>query len=114
MISHQATRPRGIPKFNSNYTYVVVDMKHNLSVMGDTPYNRFKVYVWIGSRCGTYQAHFESIMDQLNDLRMAKLENKVRVYIEYQYAESFQFFSAFNHFEREADRKRQASVMNKE
>ena len=62
-LSRMCENPKNIPKFNSNYTYVVIDMKRNLSIMGDTPYNSIKAYVWIGSRSMKHQSDFERAME---------------------------------------------------
>ena len=57
------SNPRGIPKFNSNFTYVIIDKKYRLSIMGDTPYDSIKAYVWLGSRSTNYLTNFESTMN---------------------------------------------------
>jgi hypothetical protein len=55
--------PRGIPKFNSNFTYVIIEKRSKQSIMGDTPYDSLKAYVWLGSRSANYLANFESTMN---------------------------------------------------
>ena len=108
-LTYLCANPRGYPKFNSNFTYVVVDQRSKYSVMGDTPVDQYKAFVWIGSRSAGHHAHFESTMDQLNDLREENAWARIRVYVEFQYAESFQFMTLFQRFQRVKDQQSSTS-----
>ena len=88
-LTYLCENPRGYPKFNSNFVYVVMNKSKHLSVLGDTPYDAFIVYVWIGSRAQSYHVNFETAMDQLNDLTEDNSRRKIRIHVETQYNESF-------------------------
>ena len=91
-----------MPKFNSNDVYMVFQQQHDHSVLGDLPYTFFKAFFWVGSRSLNHQAKIEKAMAILDELVQALPEGKVklRIWIEYQYAESFEFFTLFDKIER--------------
>lgn len=72
--------------------------KHGYSVLGDRPYDFFKAYFWIGSRAPNHELKVETAMSSLNELyEEAKASGrcKLRISLEFQYAESPQFFTLF-------------------
>jgi len=76
----------------------VLDQKHSHSVLGDKPYSYFKAYFWIGAKAINHQSKVEKTMTQLDDVVSAHPSDtaKLRVYIEYQFSESFEFFTLFD------------------
>ena len=73
-------------------------------MLGDQPYNSFKIYFWIGAKSVDADGAFEMCMRELQDLMEEhKGGAKMRIHVEYQYAESFNFFTLFRMFEREQD-----------
>ena len=94
-------KPKGIPKFNSNDVYLVLDQQHDHRVLNDSPYDYFKAYFWIGSRAKNHQSHVEKAILLLDQVVEAHPPGraKLRVWIEFQYSESFEFFTLFNRME---------------
>jgi hypothetical protein len=58
-LTFQAARLKSIPKLNTNYTYCVINSRHNNQILGDQPFNSFKVFFWIGARSIDYNQNFE-------------------------------------------------------
>lgn len=97
-------RPKGIPKLNSAKVYLVLKQSHFVRVLGDQPFTSYRAYVWIGGQAQGYLANFERAMHTLNEVAHSVEQPqaaKLRLYIEYQYAESFEFFTIFEKFEIE-------------
>ena len=67
-ISHMKSKPKGIPKLNSNDVYLVLDQLHNCSVMGDRSYTYFKAYFWIGARSFNHHAKVENAISALDQV----------------------------------------------
>ena len=66
--------------------------------MGDRSYTYFKAYFWIGARSFNHHAKVENGISAL-DTVIAEHQGqkpKLIIMIEFQYAESFDFFSLFN------------------
>ena len=96
-ITLMRNKPKGIPKFNCHSVYLILEQKHGHTILCDQPYDFFKVFVWIGSRALQKESKVENVMQVLEKIIDAhpKDRAKLRVYIEYQYAESFDFLTLF-------------------
>jgi len=72
-------------------------------VLGDKPYTFFRAFFWIGSRCLNHQGKVEKGMAMLDELVESYPNGaiKLRILLEYQYAESFEFFAIFNRVDRQ-------------
>ena len=49
-LSMMKSKIKGIPQLNSNDVYMVLLMRHNVSILGDKPHTVLKAYFWIGSK----------------------------------------------------------------
>ena len=67
-ITYLRSKPKGIPQLNSNDVYLVLEQKHNHSVLNDRPYTFFKAHFWIGSHSKNHQAKVERAMNQLDEV----------------------------------------------
>ena len=95
-LTHLQSHPRGVPRFNANYTYVVINQQMNAQSMGDKPSNFYNIFFWIGSHCDNYDLNFELVSFQIAELgKVVPSGAKMRFYIEFQYAESNRFFTQF-------------------
>ena len=74
---------------------MALEQKHSHSIMGDKPYSYFKAYFWIGSRSKNHQSKVSKAIVQLEEA-LPSASARLRVYIEYQYTESLEFFTLFN------------------
>ena len=101
-LSQMKSRVKGIPQLNSNDVYLVLSLRHNVSILGDRPFAMLKASFWVGSRALAHQQKVERAIATLEEVRSAHAEGsaKLRIYIEYQYSESFEFFTYFNHIDR--------------
>jgi hypothetical protein len=98
-LTYLASRLKSIPKFNTNYTYCVINCRHNVSILGDQPFKSLKVFFWIGARCPEYDSNFEQISQDIQEfIKESSERTKARIYVEFQYSESTQFFSLFKRF----------------
>ena len=79
------SKPKGIPQFNSNDVYLVLEQKHGHSVLGDKPYTYFKAYFWVGAKATNRENKVEKTLTQLDDVIDSHPVGsaKLRVYIEY-------------------------------
>lgn len=68
-------------------------------MLTDQPYAYFKVYFWIGAKAIRHQSKIESTMVQLEEM-VQESGAKLRIWIEYQYSESLEFFALFTSLER--------------
>ena len=64
-MSLMRSKPKGIPKFNCHSVYLVLEQKHDLSILGDKPFTVFKAYFWIGSRSKNHRIKVEKAMQML-------------------------------------------------
>jgi hypothetical protein len=94
-LTHVCSQPKGIPKFNSNNTYVLVNQRMELSIAGDKPVNQYKIFFWIGCHTNDYDNNFEMTISFLQELGKKGPHIKIRYFIEFQYAESPTFFTLF-------------------
>ena len=96
-LSWVSTKPKGIPKLNSNDVYLILEQNHHCSVLGDRPFTIYKAFFWIGSRTLQHQIKIEKALAALDELLLAgesvqgdttsvpKIDpsKKLRVWIEY-------------------------------
>jgi len=54
-LSLMKSRVKGIPQLNSNDVYMVLSMRHNVSILGDRPYTNLRASFWVGSRALNHQ-----------------------------------------------------------
>jgi hypothetical protein len=56
-----------------------------------------KVFFWVGSRCADYERNFQETISLISEMteKMQRKVIKVRYYVEFEYAESLQFFELF-------------------
>ena len=99
-LNFVASNPKSIPKLNSNNTYVICQASNNVKILGDAGYDSIKIFFWIGQRCEDHENAFEQTMFDLKDWNTSAKTKKIRVriYVEFQYAESLTFFSIWNKF----------------
>ena len=75
-----------------------------MHILDNKPFNSFRIFFWIGCRANDSEGSFEMCMRELQELMEEHLGGaKMRIHIEFQYAESFTFLTLFNSFEREID-----------
>jgi hypothetical protein len=73
-------------------------VQHSLILNGGHKlFHSFKVFFWIGSRCTDYDKNFQETVTLVSEMqeKMSSDDIKLRFYLEYEYSESFQFFSLF-------------------
>ena len=93
-VCHNST---SLPSFNSNLIYCVIDCRHNISILNDELYASLHLYFWVGARCLEYDSCFDLINQDIAQLvDESEQKMKCRMSVEFQYAESSQFFSLFN------------------
>ena len=99
-INFVASNPKSIPKLNSNNTYIICQAQHNVQVLGDAGYDSLKIFFWVGQSCEDHENAFEQTMFDVKDWNESPKTKKIRmrVYVEYQYAESLAFFALWNKF----------------
>lgn len=89
-----------IPCFDSNATYIVLQhLKYKRSLPLNTsiaPYHSLKAFFWVGSRCSEYERNFQETFALVSEAA-EKLKKRVglRFHIEFEYAETLQFFELF-------------------
>ena len=89
-------QPKGTPRFNANHTYCIVSQSVDKTVLQDKSSNIYKVYFWIGAHSEDYDTNFEQAVRQVTELKTAVTGGAhIRLYIEFQYAESSHFFTLF-------------------
>lgn len=101
-MSLMHSKPRGIPKLNCHHVYMMLDQRHDNSVLGDGAYTYFKAYFWIGARALDHQVKVENTIAVLDQIVEAHPMGsaKIRVFIENQYAESLYFFTLFGRLDQ--------------
>jgi hypothetical protein len=89
-----------IPSFDSNATYIVLHhLKYKRSYPLNTsiaPYHSLKAFFWVGSRCSEYERNFQETFALVSEAA-DKMKKRVslRFHIEFEYAETLQFFELF-------------------
>ena len=70
--------------------------------MGDRAYTVIKAYFWIGARTLNHRAKIETGIAVLDEVMKAHPKGvvKIRTFMEYQYAESLDFFGLFEPMDR--------------
>ena len=86
---------KSVPNFDSNSTYIVILQKSKLSILNDVPCNQFKVFFWVGSRSADYEKTFKETIMLVSEIEENVAGSRLRFYVEFQYSESFEFFSLF-------------------
>lgn len=93
--AYLASNFKSIPNFDSNSCYILILQRHNYKVLQDQPYQSFKIFFWVGAKNKNYEQHFQDTVLLCKDLEQNIRHSMLRLYIEFQYNESFQFFALF-------------------
>jgi len=99
------------PNFDSNSAYTVILQKNNYSVLNDKGFNSYKIFFWVGSRCEDYEKNYQDTVLFVNDIQKTIPCAKTRFFIEFQYTESFEFFSLFKRQDLGIERANEISAI---
>ncbi len=91
---------KSIPCFDSNATYIVLHhIKYKKALPLNTshpPYHSLKAFFWVGSRCSEYERNFQETFALVSEAA-DKMKGRIslRFFVEFEYAETLQFFELF-------------------
>ena len=92
---------KSIPAFDSNSSYIVIHHVKYKKVLplneAHAPYHSMKAFFWVGSRCPEYERNFQETFGLVSEAadKLKSANVCLRFYIEFEYAETLQFFELF-------------------